>query len=100
MNAKSPSFHDLLSNTVIATDSLPAFSNLSAKQLVPDVKISESCVWLLDASPSYSQKKVVCFHWNHRKKKNGLLRTHVSINRRVEGSSGAWHYRGAPRIHV
>ena len=83
MNAKSLTRRDFLSNTAIATASLAAVPELSAKQLAPNGKTSESYVKLLHASLSDSQKKVLCFPWDHRDKKNGLLRTHVSNNWRI-----------------
>ena len=75
MNAKSLTRRDFLSNTALATASLAAVPEISAKQVAPNGKTSESYVKLLHASLSDSQKKVLCFPWDHRDKKNGLLRT-------------------------
>jgi len=46
-------------------------------------KSSESLVKLLFESLNEKQKKVVCFAWDHKDPKRGLLRAHISNNWRI-----------------
>ena len=74
---------NFLSATAIAGASLAYSPCLSAKPNQIAGKTAENYVKLLDASFSDAQKKVICFPWDHRDKKNGLLRSHVSNNWRI-----------------
>ena len=74
---------DFLSTSALVGASLAAGPSLSAKPHAVSAKSSESYVKLLHASLKDTQKKVICFPWDHRDKKNGLLRTHVSNNWRI-----------------
>ena len=74
---------DFLSASALVGASLATGPSLSAKPQTIAAKSSENYVKLLHASLKDAQKKVICFPWNHRDKKNGLLRTHVSNNWRI-----------------
>ena len=74
---------NFLSATAIAGASLASNPCLSAKPSQIAGKTAENYVNLLHASFSDAQKKVICFPWDHRDKKNGLLRSHVSNNWRI-----------------
>ncbi len=74
---------DFLCTSAIAGASFAASPGLSAKSKEIGGKTSENYVKLLHASLGDAQKKVICFPWDQRDKKNGLLRSHVSNNWRI-----------------
>ena len=82
---KSNSFtrRDFLSTSAIGAGCITAKPCLSATNKPTAGKSAENFVKLLHTSLNDAQRKVVCFPWDHRDKKNGLLRTHVSNNWRI-----------------
>ena len=83
MSHNTLSRRHFITTTALAAATLPAGSQVLAKSKTGSSKTAENYVQLLHASLKDSQKKVLCFPWDHRDKKNGLLRSHVSNNWRI-----------------
>ncbi len=83
MSTENLTRRDFLSASTIAGASLAVNPGISAKPKEVAGKTAENYVKLLYGSLKDTQKKVLCFPWDHRDKKNGLLRSHVSNNWRI-----------------
>src|SRR5438067_9584678 len=59
----------------------PLFSKPAEKS--SEKKPPESVVKLLYESLNEKQKKEICFTWDHKDPRRGLLRTHISNNWRI-----------------
>jgi uncharacterized protein DUF3500 len=64
--------------SVVSSPSLPAWADVAGA--ASPSAAPESVVKLLYASLTDAQKKVICFDWDHRDPKKGLLRTRVENN--------------------
>ena len=80
--SKSISRRTFLETSATAAVAVTAGSIVSARAVAasPPATSAESLVAELHATLDETQKKAVCFDWNHQDEKRGLLRTHVANN--------------------
>lgn len=72
-----------LESTATTAAAIAASSTLSARAAEASAPTAETLVEQLYSTLNDSQKKEICFDWNHKDKKRGLLRTFVANNWKI-----------------